>query len=434
MNAQVGPMIVAVVIVVAVFSATWRNRVGRLSAVIQGAAAILAAGMIFGFYGPAQAVRSINTSTLILLLDMGILSAVLEEAGFFSLTARRLVKLTGHSSTRALVLSCLFTYLVSMWVNNLTTIMVIVPMTLKLAERLQLDPRPLVISEIISSNLGGASSMVGDFPNMLISSSVGLSFTTFLGRMMPPCLVLLGVLFFLMRRAARTDTCAGLAPVEENDISGIDLGAIGRALTVFAVEVVAYFFEDRLQMSPATTSIFGAFFLFFFGGVSRMAILKRVGYKDLLFFSALFVLVGGVSASGVLRLAAGAVGDLAGGSQILQCVLLMWLAAVVTAFLNAGPATALMLPIFLHTRPGPPHHLLWWALSLGVCAGSSATLIGATAGPVAASMVEKHFEKLSRLSSSRFALTSRNYAYLGVPVSLVFLLVSSAYILIVYVS
>jgi Na+/H+ antiporter NhaD/arsenite permease-like protein len=162
--------------------------------------------------------------------------------------------------------------------------------------------------------------------------------------------------------------------------------------------------------------------------------MKKVGFKDLAFFALLFVLVGGVHASGALDFVTDKIIMIAGDSKLLQCMVLMWLAAALTALLNAGPATALMLPILIDLRPGPPHHLLWWALSLGVCAGSSATLVGATAGPTAATIVERYFKTRAGAALKNLAFGEREYAYIGIPVCFVFLLVSSAYVLFVYVS
>ncbi len=433
MTAQALNVLVSVSVVSSVFGTIWRARIDRLTAVGLGAAAMLALGALLGFYLPVDALGAIRFRTLFLLCGMGLVSAVLDEAGFFRLAGARLSAFTGSSGTRTLVILCLVTYLFSLVINNLTTILVVVPMTIRLCDRTGLDPRPIVVAEIIASNLGGASSMVGDFPNMLISAEVGLSFSSFVHRMMPPCLILLGVLLFMVRGAGGHPLPSrGSADEEAVDLDARQMGTIKKALAVLGLVMVCFVLSDTIGITPPLIAMIAGVTLLLLGGANPLNVLRRFGYRDLAFFTFLFILVGGVDASGLLGSAAGAVHRVTEGSALLQCLLLMWLAAGVTALLNAGPTTALLMPIFLALGAGSSNHLLWWSLSLGVCAGSSATLIGATAGPVAATMLERHLGRAEGPDGERLAFGAREYARTGLPVALAFLLISSFYVSAVY--
>ena len=409
----------------------------RLAVVGCGAVLSVILGTWLGFYDQQSAFGAIRMGPLALLLGMGLITVALEETGAFAIVARRVGELSRGDWSRMMVLLCVATYLISMFVNNLTTILVVLPLTLGLALELRFDPRPFVIGEIVSSNLGGASSMIGDFPNMLIASETTLQFHDFLLYMMPPCLVLLAITVWLLRRMrpnALSERARARRPATESTAGTaappLVAGKMNQALTVLAAVVVAFLFCGTVGVHPATVALAGGVTILLLWNRAVPRLLGKAGFGDILFFSGLFVLVGCAQASGLLDTIAAWIVGVSRGGLVQLALVLMWTAAIATTFLNAGPTTALFVPIVAGLGVSAPNGLLWWALSLGVCAGSSATITGATAGPVALTKIEEFIKGLKTPAGSEpvAALSFVDYAKVGVPLMLLFLLVSSAYI------
>jgi Na+/H+ antiporter NhaD/arsenite permease-like protein len=420
---------------------------------------------------------------------MQLVTGVLDEAGALEYLAKKITLATGGNSWRIMWLFCLVTYTISLVVNNLTTIMLMAPMVLSLSKYLNCNPKPFLISMIIASNLGGASTMVGDFPNILIGTETGLPFYQFTSYMLPICLLELLVLLVYLR-FARPSLFKAVVPLPslaadgypkfeppDKDCPELSDPADGadnnyalfstmrsrmgkaiksrdtlrRGLIILAVVIAGFLLSDFMKWSPAIIALLGGIIALAFGGCEPLSLLRKVSVRDVLFFSGLFVLVGAAEASGTLGYISEAIVHLSFGNTLALCLLLMWAGAFVTCFLNAGPTTALFLPIVLSFKSAAPHSLYWWSLSLGICAGSSGTLIGATAGSVTATMIDRFIKKQdepadapdevlgSDLSNSAdkngyclTKLTFKEYASLGLPIMVIFLLISSIYITVLY--
>ncbi len=448
---------VILVVLAAVFALLYFTSLDRVAVVGCGAVLSVVLGIGFGFYDQRGAYAAIRLSTLALVLGMGLLTAALEETGFFAIMARKVGELSRGEWSRLMVLLCVTTFFLSAFINNLTTILVIVPVTLGLARQLHFDPTSFVIAEIISSNLGGASSMIGDFPNMLIASETGRHFHDFLLYMMPPCLVQLGITIWFMKKMkpnvsreqdeAQPPGATAVSAVPDRNTAlvrstqlteqwhGARAPALipekmGQALAMQMAVIIAFFFCGTFAVPPATVALAGGFAMLLLWKQAAPRLIGKAGFGDILFFIGLFVLVGCAEASGLLDIIAIWMAGISGGSLVGLAVVLMWGAAIVTTFLNAGPTTALFVPIVMGLGVSEPHGLLWWALSLGVCAGSSATVTGATAGPVALTKVEEFAKGIKPRAGSApvVELSFVNYAKVGVPLMFIFLVVSSAYI------
>ncbi len=415
------------------FYLLYRHIVDRSTIVLLFAAAVVFMGMFFKTYSPLDALFAIKFNTVSLLLGMGIISVVLDESGFFGHVAYKVSRFAGENIFRLLIALCLITYFFSLFVNNLTTILIIVPMTLNLAVILRFDPRPFIIGEIISSNLGGASTMVGDFPNMLIASETGIGFSEFIVFMLPICLILFGILLMYLRLKIEHLPVPGNKETLGNQIRSPRLNqmerrALRKAIIVLCHVILLFILTEKTYLDPSAVALFGGLSLFLFSGIDRKKVLSRVGFNDILFFIGLFVVVGGLEASGLLQYISRGLTVLSLGKPWLLCLILMWSAAFFTAFLNAGPTTALFFPIVLGFTLALPDHVMWWSLSLGVLAGSSATILGATAGPVAASLVENFSSKYQLGLSGGNTITFGQFARIGMPIMLLFLSVSSVYV------
>lgn len=428
------PMLLSGVLLLTVFMFVllYANTRGRTLIMVVFAGKFMFAGLVTGYYKPVDAYHAVRFDVLSLLLGMEIFSLLLEEAGLFSWAGRRLHGATGDSPLKLLVLLCLSTYCFSLGVNNLTTILVMAPATLRICTAMRLDPRPFIIGEIIAANLGGASSMLGDFPNMLIASEAGIGFFPFIQAMMPVCLVQLAVLLFFLGRSLPLGTreAAGPAsPFKTGQNPSSAPGALGRTLIVLSIVILLFPFCGAMGIKPGAFALLGSMVALPFSGLGMVRVLNRVTFGDLLFFTGLFIVAGAVAQTGFMDRIASAIVSLSSGKLWAACLLLMWSAAIATAFLNAGPACALFLPVV-----GAPifpclGHTAWWALSLGVLAGSSATLFGATSGPVVLSFMERHAHENGIDLSAGKTFTGAEFSRLAIPVSGIFLIVSSLYIL-----
>jgi Na+/H+ antiporter NhaD/arsenite permease-like protein len=218
--------------------------------------------------------------------------------------------------------------------------------------------------------------------------------------------------------------------------------ALRRGLIILAGVIVGFFLADSLNCSPAIIALAGGIIALTFGACEPLSLLQKVSIRDILFFSGLFVLVGAAEAAGALNYISDIIVRLSFGNILVLCLLLMWTGAFVTCFLNAGPTTALFLPVVFSFKSAAPHNLYWWALSLGVCAGSSGTLAGATAGSVTATMIDRFIKKEKGVSMTptstdeddgRYTkLTFQEYGAVGFPIMLIFLLISSIYVAVIY--
>ena len=476
-------VVLVVLIFVLMYYFVYKNVFDRVVLFVLGAIVIAVAGHHLGFYEQDQMASALlsKIDVLLFIVGMQLITGVLEEAGALEFLAKKITLATGGNTWRIMWLFCLVTYGFSLVVNNLTTIMLMAPMVLKLSKYLDCDPKPFLVSMIIASNLGGASTMVGDFPNMLIGAEIGLPFYQFISYMLPVCLLELFVLLVYLRIAKpglfmfkstvalhslTADSYLNYEPLDDNfsvtdnpnltdssnsllntikqslpkTISNRD--ALRRGLIILAAVIVGFLASDFLNWSPAIIAFTGGVIALALGGCEPIGLLRKVSIKDILFFSGLFVLVGAAEASGALNYVSEIIMHLSFGNILVLCLLLMWAGAFVTCFMNAGPTTALFLPVVLSFKSAAPDNLYWWALSLGVCAGSSGTLVGATAGSITATMVDRFIkaEDKSKISpihtnknSSRYnKLTFQEYASLGLPIMVIFLLISSIYITVLY--
>ena len=470
-------VILVVLIFTLMYFFVYKNVFDRVVLFVLGAIVIAITGQHLGFYDQDRMSAALlgKIDVLCFIVGMQLITAVLDEAGSLEYLSKKITLVTAGNTWRIMWVFCIVTYAFSLFVNNLTTIMLMAPMVLKLSKYLDCDPKPFLVSMIIASNLGGASTMVGDFPNMIIGTEAGVPFYQFITYMFPICLLELFVMLLYLRFArssmfVRPALLSNSEPNEYEDCEQFDTDipelvdekhkffrdiresmpasitnrtALNRGLIILGMVVVGFLASDYMHCSPAIIALVGGVIALVFGACRPLALLQKVSIRDILFFSGLFVLVGAAEASGALNYISGAITHLSFGNLLIMCLLLMWSGAFVTCFMNAGPAAAMFLPIVLSFKSVVPHNLYWWSLSLGVCAGSSGTLIGATAGGVTATMVDRFIKKekkdpnvslkLADINSGKYTkMTFQEYASLGFPIMLIFLLISSIYITLIY--
>lgn len=429
--------LVALLLFAAVFVGLYTRMVDRRVAVLGGAALFMVLGGIMGFYSLPMAFEAIYFDTLVLLFGMSLISATLARSGFFGVVAEQAAAFSMGSAWLSLVVFSLLTYAVSLFVNNLAAMVIILPVTLHHCRMARINPVPLVIAEVVASNLGGASTMVGDFPNMIIASAAHLHFFDFIPGMMVPCLMLLAamLLFFQRRRGAlgmtdRSDPGYRPGTLLTTQIGDLYLYRLG--LVVLSLTLIGFLTADALGIRPARVAMVAGLILLVAGRFPKEELFTAINGGDILFFLGLFIMVGGLHAAGVLDGVTWFITTAGGGNSRVELVLLMVVAGVATLFLNAGPSTAFFIPVAGDMSAYIQGPVVWWALSLGVLAGSSAALTGATAGSVAVSFLEREVRRhpsMGALLVPEKGLDAQEFLRLGLPIMLIFLSLSSVYIL-----
>ena len=412
-------MTAAYVVSVSIFLATFvvilADKMHRTIVAFAGAAVMLLVGTAMGFYSQEEAFHSIDFNTLGLLLGMMILVAMLGRTGAFEYLATLAAKWSGGNPWYLLLFLGGTTTFLSLFLDNVTTIVLIAPVTVLIAELLGISPIPLLMAEALLSDTGGVATLVGDPPNVLIGSAAGLSFNDFLIHLAPIVLVVTLVVLFLLRflfrkeLSERPQNVKALMMLDEKAVLR-DRRALMRIVTVLVGVVILFFVAERLHFTPAFVALLGATAALVWVRPDVEEILKDVEWSVLLFFTGLFVAVGGIEASGVLDLVAEPLARLATQNLLLTSVGLLWVSAIMSAIVDNIPFTITMIPIILGLQAeGIYVAPLWWALALGAGFGGNGTPIGSTANIITISVSEK----------TRTPITTAIWLRTGLPVMIV---------------
>lgn len=411
MIAGVVSFVLFVVTLVFIFT----EKLNRTIAAVAGSAMMLIAGLIFKFYSEEQAIEAIDLETIGLLAGMMILVSLLEPTGFFEYLAVRAARFSNGQPLRLLVLLGIVTTVLSMVLDNVTTVILIAPVTILICEIMGINPASMLMAEAILSNIGGIATLVGDPPNVLIASAAGFVFNDFLVNALPIVLVIWVVALFLLRFLFRKDLSKPPASPDavqklDPDEALHDRAAAVKVLIVLAVAVALFTMERVTHVSPAFIALCAAAAALVWIQPDIRATLERVEWSVLVFFAGLFVLVGGLEASGVLELLAHLIGQIGRGHSLVLGVSILWLVAILSAVVDNIPITIALIPIILGLeQEGIIVAPLWWALAFGAGLGGNGTIIGSTANIVVASVSER----------TRHPLTSRFWNKRGLPVMIV---------------
>lgn len=418
-------MFIAASILAGTYILIFSEVIHRTSAALLGAVIMVAVGMVFGFYGQQAAMLAIDANTILLLGAMMMLVAMLRPTGAFEYTAVVIARFSANDPRRLLVYLSLAVSLISMVLDNVTTIIVFAPLTVLIARILQLNPLPFLMSEAILSNVGGASTLVGDPPNIMIGSAAGINFSEFLVHMGPPIAVVwlgtVGLLLLTFRRQLRPHNHA--LKTEHFDLRTAikDHGALWRVLLALALVMVLFFVHHHMDMFPAFAALIGMTLGLMLLRPEPDQLFGEVNWSVLMFFASLFVIVGGVEASGLLHLLGGQLAAVAHEPEklLMAGLILMWVAAALSAVIDNIPFTVTMIPIILGLQAqGADIAPLWWALAIGVGLGGNSTHIGATANLIAVTEAENCGIKGARISPLA-------WMRVGIPVTLVGLVLAS---------
>ncbi|MEX2210644.1 MAG: ArsB/NhaD family transporter [Gaiellaceae bacterium] len=407
------------VIALAVIALEW---VHRTKVALAGAGLMV----LLGVLDEEQSIEAVDWATLGLLTGMMILVGLTERTGVFTYVALRVAQLSGRSPLRLVFLLAGVTGLFSAFLDNLTAILLVVPITLLLADVLGISAIPLVLVEVIASNIGGTATLIGDPPNIMIGSHVAeLTFVDFIVNLAPVALVTLALVTAILYFAFRSQL--GISPERAAEVARLDPARdiresryVRRSVAVLLGTIVAFFFHATLQLEPAVVALAGATLLLLVAGDDVEDALERVEWSTIFFFLGLFVMVGGLEARGVIAEVADLLTEVTGGSRTGEAMAILWGSAGGSALVDNIPFTAAMIPVVDQLgESGPFDDANWWALALGACFGGNATMIAAAANVAAAGVLERSGQPIS---FGRFLVV-------GAPVAVVSLSVATLYLL-----
>lgn len=389
------PIILSTLIFLASLAFIFTERLHRMIAGLAGAALMLAAGKLLGFYSEAQAVAAIDFNTLGLLLGMMILVALLEPTGFFQYLAVWAGRLSRGRQVRLMILLGSVTTVLSMFLDNVTTVVLIAPATILICEILGVSSTPYLMAEALLSDTGGVATLVGDPPNVLIASASGFSFIDFLTHALPIVAVIwvvaLVLLRYLFRRELAERPRSARAVMKLNPAEALDDPQTARrALIVLGVAILLFFFHHTLHLSPSFVALCAAAGALVWIRPDVKRTLDGIQWSVLVFFGALFVMVGGLEAAGVFTAIVGLLDGAAAVPPVLLGVILMWVVAVLSAIVDNIPITIALIPVIQGLgAAGLEIRALWWALAFGAGFGGNGTIIGSTANIIVATLSER---------------------------------------------
>jgi Na+/H+ antiporter NhaD/arsenite permease-like protein len=416
-------MMLAAFVLVAAYVIIFSEAMDRTNAAIVGAVAMLGLGMVRGFYTQQQAIESIDGNTVFLLAAMMIMVGMIQPTGVFQYVAVKIGKAAGGNPKLLLVYLSLAVSLISMILDNVTTVLIFAPITILITRMLRLNPMPFLVAEAMLSNIGGVATLVGDPPNIMIGSAAGISFNDFLVHMAPPVagIWLASVLTVLYLFREELATSAGHEMHLEEGRAITDPAKAVKALSALAVIVVGFFVHHHFHFSPAYASFLGLAVALIILKPEPEALFGEVNWSVLFFFSGLFVIVGGVESTGLLALVGEMLSNFtrAAETMLVPALLLMWVAAAMSAVVDNIPFTVAMLPVLAGLEAqGINATPLWWALAIGVGLGGNGTHLGATANIIVVAESEKLGDPASRITPGLWLRK-------GLPAMLVSLVVAS---------
>ena len=413
---------IAVGVFLLVMAAIISEKVHRSVAALAGAVVLLLTHVLT----VDTAAEYVDLNTIGVLVGMMLFVAVVKSSGLFEYIAIRSAKLTRGQPMAILAVFTVITAGLSAFLDNVTTVLLIGPMTIAITQILEVNPVPFLFSQILASNVGGTATLIGDPPNIMIGSAAGLSFADFIVNTGPVVVVILAVfvgIFALMYRGGLHVESENMEKVMSLDekLAIKNVSLLRKSVIMILLVVVGFVFHAQLGIESATVALTAAGVMLLIGGQDAEDVILGVEWSTILFFIGLFVVVGGLNSTGVISMLANAMLGLVGDNQVLAIVLLLWASALISAFLDNIPFVATLIPMIQTMQQGGMDvQPLWWALSLGACLGGNGSLIGASANVVLAGVSAKN----------GYPITFMGYLKKGFPMMLLSVAICTVYLLI----
>jgi Na+/H+ antiporter NhaD/arsenite permease-like protein len=402
------------------------ERIHRTKIALLGAAIVV---LFVGEFDQEKAIEAVDFNTIGLLAGMMILVYLTQQTGVYDYIAIRAGQFSRGEPLRMVLALAGTTALLSAFLDNLTTILLVVPVTFLLADALDIDPIPLIVIEVIASNIGGTATLIGDPPNIIIAGATNLSFNEFIVNLAPIvvvvfAVVIAGLYLFYRPKLQIAERNRQLVRDLDARASIRDWRELRRTVPVLVGTVLLFFAHQALHIEPATVALTGAAVGLLVTTIPLEEALAKIEWPTLFFFVALFVMVGALEETGAISEIAEGVKDLTGGDRSAELLGIVWIGGIGSAIVDNIPFTTAMIPVVTELKGDSGDDAYWWALSLGACFGGNATLIAAAANVAAAGLTERAGQPIGFMAFLR----------VGVPVTLVSLILASGYVTIRYIA
>lgn len=414
--------IISIVIFLLVMAAIVSEKVHRAAASLAGAVILLATHVLT----VDSAIEHVDVNTIGVLVGMMLFVAVVKNSGLFEYIAIKSAKLTHGKPWAIMAVFAIITAVLSAFLDNVTTVLLVGPMTLAITSILNVNPIPFMLTQILASNMGGTATLIGDPPNIMIGSEAGLGFADFILNTAPIVVIIMAaslLCFYLMfGRKLKVSDDAMQAVMELDENRAIkDKSLLIKSVAMIGLVVIGFMFHSSLGMESCTIALLAAVIMMIVGKQDVEDVIMGVEWSTILFFIGLFVVVGGMEETGVIDQLATLLIGMTGGNMVLTMLIILWVSAIVSSFLDNIPFVATLIPMILaiQAESGMDVTPLWWALSLGACLGGNGTLIGASANVV-----------LSGISNKNgYPITFMSYLKVGFPMMILSVAISMVYLL-----
>ncbi|MEW9122621.1 MAG: ArsB/NhaD family transporter [Thermotaleaceae bacterium] len=418
-------MYLAVAIFILTYAIIISEKINRTTIAFFGAVLMV----LFRIIGLDQAIKAIDFHTIGLLIGMMVMVNILKRTGLFEFIAIKSAKLTKGEPLPILLMLSTITAISSALLDNVTTVLLVAPVTLVITEELEINPIPFMIAQILSANIGGTATLIGDPPNIMIGSETHLGFMDFIINLAPIVIfiyvvtILILKIIFKEQLHVKDELKVKIMDFDESRALK-DRPLLIKSLTVLAITILGFSLHQFIGLETATIALAGASFLLLISKTDPEEIFHEIEWLTIFFFLFLFILVGTLEDLGIIEMIAKGVIGITQGNLLFTAFLILWISGIASAFLDNIPFVATMIPLIhsIGSLTSMNIEPLWWALALGACLGGNGTLVGASANVVVAGILEKHRHRISFM----------DYMKIGFPLMLLSIVISTVYLYLFY--
>ena len=416
--------IFAIIVFVLVMGAIMTEKLHRATAALAGSVLLVICGVMTG----KQAIGYIDFNTIGVLVGMMIVVAVIRTTGMFEYISIKAAKAAKGDPWKILIAFVLITAILSAFLDNVTTVLLVGPMSIAIARMLEINPVPFLMMQILASNVGGTATMIGDPPNIMIGSASGLSFMDFITNTGAAAVLIIIAQIIVMKFLYKKQLESG--PINKTSVMNLDPDKsitnrklMKQSIAVMVLVVIGFVLHDKLGFDSCMIALGAAAIMLIIGHQEVDQIISEVEWTTIVFFMSLFVVVGGLERTGVIHSISSWLISATEGHYILTMLVLLWASALLSSVLDNIPFVATLIPLVLTMQQqGMNVEAFWWAISLGACLGGNGTMIGASANVVLSDIANKH----------GYPITFKSYLRVGFPFMLMSVGIATVFLLVRY--
>ena len=377
------------------------EKVPKMTVAVVGASITLLLGLV----GSLEAFRYVDFNVLFLLVSMMLIVYISSKSGMYDWLAIEMLKLTKGRPILVLVMLGLFTAVVSAFLDNVTTVILVMPLTFVIAKQFEISPVPFLITEVLSSNIGGTATLIGDPPNIIIASKAGLSFMDFVMNLTPVISIIfvcaITILCFWFRKDLKINPENAQKVMDIDNSKTIkDKKLMIRSIVILAFVIFGFITHDKTGFAAYVSAMAGASILLLFEKPKE--VLCHVEWNTIFFFAGLFIIIGGIETTGGISLLAQKIIEATGGDTKLASMLILWGSGIISGVVDNIPYTATMAPLIANLSSAMDVTPLWWSLSLGACLGGNFTIVGAAANVIVSEKATAEGHNISFLGFMKY--------------------------------